>query len=254
MEIKWKQWQTTFLGSKISAAMKTLAPWQESCDKPRQHIKKQRHDFALKGLYSQSYSFSSSHVQMWKSDLKEDWAPKTWCFQTVVLEKTLESPLDCKEIKPVKPKGNQPWIFIGRTDAEAQYFGHLMRRAKSQLTGKDSDSRKYWRQKEKGAAEDEIAGWRHWLNRHEFKQTLGDSEGQRSLACCSAWGCRVRHDLATEQQWHHSVLQGLESSSPKFQPKRPWIPYTQPDPTLGCQHGAFITNQCTRAKTKWWFC
>ena len=99
---------------------------------------------------------------------------------------------------------------------QLQYFGHLRRRANSQLTGNDSNSGKYWRQKEKGAAEDETAGWHHWLNRHEFEQTPVDSEGQRSLACCSAWGCRVRHDLAAEQQWHHSVLQRLESSSTKF--------------------------------------
>ena len=99
---------------------------------------------------------------------------------------------------------------------QLQYFGHLRRRANSQLTGNDSNSGKYWRQKEKGTAEDETAGWHHWLNRHEFEQTPGDSEGQRSLACCSAWGCRVRHDLAAEQQWHHSVLQRLESSSTKF--------------------------------------
>ena len=112
-----------FLGSKINAdsdyrhKIKTLAPWKNSYDKPRQHIK--RHLFADKGPYNQSYVFSSSHVRMWVLDHKEDWALKNWCFQTVMLEKTLENPLDSKEIKLVNPKGNQLWIFIGRADAEA---------------------------------------------------------------------------------------------------------------------------------------
>ena len=115
-----------FLGSKITVdsdcrhKIKTLAPWKESYDKPSQHTKKQRYHFADKGLHSQSYGFSSSHARMWESDHKEGWVPNNWCFQIVVLEKTLESPLDCKEIKPVSPKGNQSWIFIGKTDAEAE--------------------------------------------------------------------------------------------------------------------------------------
>ena len=96
-----------------------LTPWKESYDQPRQHIKKQRHHFANEGLYSQSYCFSSNHVYMWELGYKESWALKNWCFWTVVLEKTLESLLDCKEIKLVSPKGNQSWIFIGRTEAEA---------------------------------------------------------------------------------------------------------------------------------------
>ena len=99
---------------------KTLAPWKKSYDQSRQHIKKQRHYFANKGPSSKGYGFSSSHVWMWELDYKESWAPKNWCFQTVVLEKTLESPLDCKEIQPVHPKGNQSWIFIGRTDVKAE--------------------------------------------------------------------------------------------------------------------------------------
>ena len=110
-----------------------LAPWKNSYVKPRQYFKEQRHYFAGKGPYCQSYDFSSSHIWMWELDHKEGWALKNWYFQTVVLEKTLESPLDSKEIKPVNPKGNQPWIFFGRTDAEAEapYFGHLMWRADS---------------------------------------------------------------------------------------------------------------------------
>ena len=111
---------------------KTLTPWKKDYDQPRQHIIKQRHYFANKGPSSQGYSFSSSHVWMWELDYKESWALENWCIWTVVLTKTLESPLDCREIQPVNPKGNQSWIFIGRTDAEAlQYFGHLIRRADS---------------------------------------------------------------------------------------------------------------------------
>ena len=136
-------------------------------DKPRQHIKKQRYHFADKGLYSQSYSFPSSHVQMWELGQKEGWVPKNWCFQTVVLEKTLESPLDCKEIKPVNPKGNQPWIFIRRTDAEAPILWPLD--LKSWLIGKYPDAGKDWRQEEKGTTEDEMAGWHHGLNGHELE-------------------------------------------------------------------------------------
>ena len=99
---------------------KMLAPWKQSYDQPRQHIKKQRHYFANKSPSSQSYGFSSSHVWLLELDYKESWAPKNWCFWTVVLEKTLESPLDCREIQPINAKGNQPWIFIGRTDSEAE--------------------------------------------------------------------------------------------------------------------------------------
>ena len=117
---------------------------------------------------------------------KESWAPKNWCFETMMLEKTLESPLDCKEIKAVNPKGNQPWIFTEMTDVEAPIIWPPD--AKSRLIGKDPDARKDWGQEEKGLTEDEIVWWHHWLSGHEFEQTLGDSEGQRSLACYSPWG------------------------------------------------------------------
>ena len=100
--------------------LKTLAPWKRSYDQPGQHIKKQRHYFANKGSSSQGHGFSSGHVWMWELDYKESWAPKNWCFWTVVLEKTLESPLDCKEIQPVHPKGDQSWLFIGKTHCEAE--------------------------------------------------------------------------------------------------------------------------------------
>ena len=145
---------------------KTLAPWNKNYDKPRQHIEKQRYRFADKGLSSQSYSFPSSHVRMWEMDHKEGWALKNWCFWTVVLEKTLESSLDCKEIQPVNSKGNQPWIFIGRTDAEALILGPPD--VKSWLTGKDLDVGKDWRQENK-ATEDEMVGWYHQSNGCEFE-------------------------------------------------------------------------------------
>ena len=126
----------------------------------------------------------------WKLDYKESWALKNWCFWTVVLEKTLESPLDCKENKPVNPKGNQSWIFIGRTDAEAEGPILWPLDAKNWLIGKDPDAGKDWRQEEKGMTEDEMIGWHHQLNGHIFEPTPGDGEGQGSLACCSQWGCK----------------------------------------------------------------
>ena len=164
-----------------------LVPWKKSYDKPRQHICMQRHHFANKDPYSQSYDFSNSHVWRWELDHKEGCVLKNWCFWTVVLEKTLESPLDCK-IKPVNHKVNQPWIFIRRTDAETPILWPPDE--KSQLFGKYHGAGKNWRQKEKRAAEDEMVGWHHQLNGHEFKQAPGDGEGQGSLACCSPWGCK----------------------------------------------------------------
>ena len=120
------------------------------------------------GPSSQGYGFSSSHVGMWEWDHKEGWAPKNRCFQTVVLEKTLESPLNCKEIKPVSPKGNQLWMFIGRTGAEAETPILWPSHVKSWLIGKDSDAGKDWGQEEKGTTGDEMAGWHHRLDGHEF--------------------------------------------------------------------------------------
>ena len=130
-----------------------------------------------------------SHIQMWDVH-KEDWASKNWCFPSVVLEKTLESPLDCKEIKPVHPKGNQPWIFFGRTDAKAEALILWPPDVKSWLTGKDPEARKEWRQEKKWATEDDMVGWHHWLNGHEFEQAPGDSKGQVSLVCYCSWGCK----------------------------------------------------------------
>ena len=127
-----------------------LAPWKKSYDQPRQHIKKQRHYFSNRGPSSQSYGFSSNHVQMWKLDNKKGWAPKNWCLQTVVLEKTLPSPLDSEEIKLVSPKRNQPWIFIGKTGTEAEASILWPPHVKSWLIRKDPDAGKDGRQGERG--------------------------------------------------------------------------------------------------------
>ena len=125
---------------------------------------------------------------MWELDYKESWALRNWCFWTMVSEKTLESPLDCKEIQPVHPKGNQPWISFGRTDAEAPILWPP--NAKNWLIWKDPDAGKDWRRQEKGTTEEEIVGWHHQLDRHEFEWTLGVGDGQGSLMCCSPWGCK----------------------------------------------------------------
>ena len=145
-----------------------LDPWKKSHNQPRQHVKKQRHYFANKGPSSQSNGFSSSHVWMWELDYKENWVPKNWCFWAVVLEKILESPLDCKEIQPVHPKGNWSWVFIARTDAEAETPNLWPPDAKNWLIGKDPDAGKDWKL-EKGMTEDEMVGWHYRLNGHEFE-------------------------------------------------------------------------------------
>ena len=127
---------------------------------------------------------------MWELDHEESWGLKNWCFWTVVVEKTLESALNSKEIRPGNPKGNQSWTFIGRADAEAPILWPPD--AKNWLTGKDPDAGRDWRLEEKGMTEDEMVGWHHWLNGHEFEQTPRDSDRQGSLVCCSPWGCRVK--------------------------------------------------------------
>ena len=177
-----------------------LAPWKKSYDQPREHIRKQRHYFPNKGASSQSYDFSSSHVWMWELTYKEIWATKNWCFWTMVLEKTLESPLDCKEIKPVHPKGNQSWIFIGRTDAETEIPILWPPDVKNWLIWKDPDAGKDWRQEKKGMTEDEMVGWHHQLDGHEFEQAPGVGDGQGSLACCSPWACK-ESDLTEWLNW-----------------------------------------------------
>ena len=175
---------------------KMLALWKKSYDQPREHIKKQRHYFANQGSSSQSYGFSSSHVWMWELDYKEGWA-QNWCFWNVVLEKTLKSPLDCKEIQPVHPKGNWSWMFIGRTDVKAETPVFWPPDVKSWLIWKDPDVGKDWRQEEKGMTEDKMVAWHHWLNRHEFGWALGVGDGQGGLVCYGSWG----HKESDTTEW-----------------------------------------------------
>ena len=167
---KYTSWQSFWAPKSlqmVTAAMKLkmLAPWKKSHNKPRQCIKKQRHYFADKSPYSQSYGFSSSHVWIWELDHKEGWIPKKWW--SVVLEKTIESCLDIKKIKPDNPKRNQPWVFIGRTDAETPILWPPD--AKNSLIRKDLDAGKDWKQEEEGTTEDEMVGWHHQLYGREFE-------------------------------------------------------------------------------------
>ena len=166
---------------------KPLTLWKKSVDQPRQHIKKQRHYFVNKGPSSQDYGFPSSHVWMWELDYKESWAQKNWCFWTVLFKKTLESPLDCKELQPAHPKGAQSWMFIGRTDVEAETPILWPPHVKSWLFWKDSDAGKDWGREEKGITEDEMVGWHHRLNGHGFGWTLGFGDGQGGVGSC---GCK----------------------------------------------------------------
>ena len=195
-----KQWQTLFFEAPKSLQIVTAAmKLKDSCSLEENLtnldiILKSRRYFADRG----PSGISSSHVWMWELDYKhkESWVPKNWYFRTVVLEKTLESPLDCKEIKPVNRKGNQSWIFTEKTDAEAETPKLWPPDAKNWLIWKDPDAdvkiimlnSKTWRGK-KGTTEDEMIEWHHWLDGHEFEQALGAGDGQGSLACCSPWGC-----------------------------------------------------------------
>ena len=144
---------------------------------------------------------------MWKLDCEEGWAPKNWCFWTVVLEKTLESPLDCKEIQPVHSKGDRPWVIFGRTDAKAETPVLWLPHAKSWLIGKDSDAGRDWGQEEKGTTEDEMAGWHQQLDGHEFEWTLGVGDGQGGLACCNSWD---RKELDTTEWLNWTELNWTE--------------------------------------------
>ena len=166
-----------------------IASQQESFDKQRQCVDKQRHYSANKGLYSQGYGLPSGPIQLWELNRKEGKVPKDSCLQTVVLEKTPESPLYSKLIKLVDLKGNQPWVQIGRTDAEAEASVFWSPDVKSQYFGKVPDTGKYWGQK-KRVSDNEMAGWRHRCNGHELGQTLGDGGGQGGLTCCSPLGCK----------------------------------------------------------------
>ena len=196
MEKQWKQWETLFSWAPKSLQIVTTAMikrclllGREAITKLESILKSRDVTLLTKFCLVKPMVFP---VVMYGCELnyKESWAPKNWCFWTLVLEKTLESPLDCKEIQPVHPKGNQSWIFIGRTDAEIEVSILWPPNAKSQLTRKDPDAGKNWSQEEKWMTEDEIVGWHRWLNGHESDQVPGDSEGQGCLACCSPWGCK----------------------------------------------------------------
>ena len=177
-----------------------LTPWKKNYGQPRQHIQKKRRYFANIGRSSQGYGFFSGHGWMWMLDCEENWAPKNWCFWPLVLEKSLESPLDCKEIQPVHCKGDRSWVFFGRSDAKAETPILWPPPVKSWLIWKDPDVRRDWGQEEKGRTEDEMARWHHQLNGHEFEWTPGVGDGQRGLACCNSWGLKEL-DMTERLNW-----------------------------------------------------
>ena len=165
---------------------------------------------------------------MWELDCQESWVPKNWCFWAVVFEKTLESPLDCKEIQPVHSKGDQPWVFIGRTDAKAETPKLWPRHAKSWLIGKDSDAGRDWGQEEKGMTEDEMAGWHQWLDGHESEWTSGVGDGQGGLACCSSWG----HKESDMTEWLNWTTRVSSLSLSSFPPS----PFPLPEESFDGKH------------------
>ena len=173
---------------------------------------------------------------MWELDYKESWVPKNWCFWTLVLEKTFESPLDSKEIQPVHPKGDQSWVFIGTTDAEAETPIIWPPDTKNWLIWKDPDAGKDWRQ-EKGTTEDAMVGWHHWVNGYEFEQAPGVGVGQGGLACCSPWGCK-ESDTTEQLNWTETCTTYLQlwNSSSLKQQERSLLPCTVGPLTITLHH------------------
>ena len=213
-----------------------LTPWKESYDQPRQHIKKQTHCFAHKGPSSQGYGFSSNYVWMWELDYKESWVPKNWCFWTMMLEKTLESPLDCKEIQPIHPKADQSWVSIWRTDVEAETPILWPPDAKSWLIWEDPDAGTDWGEEKKGK-QDKMVGCHHWPSGHGFGWTLGVCVGQGGLACCGLWGHK-ESDTTEWLNWTETIHFSRWSSQPR-------------DGTqVSLLSGRFFTNWATREVIK----
>ena len=178
----------------------------------------QRHHFTSKGPSSQGYGFSSGLVWMWELDCEESWALKNRCFWTVVLEKTLESPLDCKEIQPIHSKGDQSWVFIGRTDAEAETPILWPPHTKSWLIGKDPDAGRDCGQEEKGTTVDEMAGWHHRLDGREFEWTRGVGDGQGSLVFCDSWGHK-ESDTTEQLNWTELMFVAAFPQQPRYENK-----------------------------------
>ena len=211
MRKQWKQWQTLLLGAPKSLQMVTaivklkdaLLLERKAMTNLDSILKSRAITLPTKVSLVKTMVFPVVDVWMWELYHKESWVPKNWCFWTVVLEKTLESLLDCKEIQPVHPKGNQSGIFIGRADAEAETPIFWPPDAKNWLIGKDPDAGKHWRQEEKGTTEDKMVGWHHRLDGHESEQALGVGDGQGGLACCSPWGHK---ELDTTERLNWSEL------------------------------------------------
>ena len=208
---QWKQWDFIFLGSKITAdgdcshEIKRCLLLRRKVMTNLDSVLKSRDITLLTKVHlvkAMAFPVVMYGCESW--DYKESWAPKNWCFWTVMLERILESPLDCKEIKPVHPKENQSWICIGRTDVEAETPILWPSDAKNWLLGKDPDAGKDWRWEEKGTTEDEVVGWHHWLYGHEFDQALGVGDGQGSLVYCSSWV--AESDTTERLNWTDSII------------------------------------------------
>ena len=211
MEKQWKQ-RLYFLGFKITAdgdcsheIKRRLLLGRKAMTNLDSILKSTDITWPTKVCLVKAMFFSSSHLWMWQLDHKEIWVLKNWCFWTVVLEKTLESPLVCKKIQPVHAKADQSWIFTGRTDAEAEAPILWPPDARNWLSGKDPDTGQDWRQEKKGMIEDEMVGWYHQLYGHEFKQTLRIGKGQGSLVCCNPWDCKDS-DMTEWLNWTESIL------------------------------------------------
>jgi len=204
---QWKQWETIFLGSKITAdgdssheIKRHLFLGRKVMTNLDSILKSRDITLSTKVHLVKAMVFPVVMYGVWELDYKESWVPRNCCFWTVVLEKILESPSDCKEYQPGHPKGDHSWVFIGRTDAKAETPILWPPDAKSWLIWKDLDAGKDWRQEEKGTTEDEMVRWHHWLNGHEFGWTPGVDDGQGGLACCGSWG-RKESDTIEWLNW-----------------------------------------------------